>query len=641
MKLYKSLLLGLLMCGFAACDTTDLERDINSLKDRVEDYEAQVQKLNDDMNIIRVLLDGNKTITSYSFDGTNYTMTLSNGETLTLTQGVVGANYPSITIDEESGNWIIAGVDSGKKAEAKDGDDAPYTPQFKIENENWWVSLDGGTTWTDLGVKATGTSSGTSPILNVEPASDGNSITITLSDGTPYTIPVVKDLVCEIAEPELADGEMWYIGCEATEKLKVKVNIQAGDIIRPVVPADWTANIVTPNYTSLSGEQTLEVEVTAPATASKCVVTMEVSRGVNTVTDEIVARTETTGYYADFMAGFEVQLGDYTLIKKGQKIIINGESYDNLNVTHISSASSSQDITADGVYFIDSDVNATYSQTGGGTKIIIGNSPITKTLLTLNQSLTLGTAQSSLFCKNIEITLDDADNSTKVLTVNNPQKIVVFEDCKFNIKASKAPQFIYQTNSERTFDLVFESCKFNLDINYTILGLGTNTSNKYNLIFKNNIFYSSTTSVNAFKLLTVGNANESGGAQNLILQNNTFYNVHSGTSGMINGYIGKLTMSSNLFENDYDPSNNLVFLRRIANSSDKLYQNDGLTGTIESNYGYINSSSRTWQIQYGGTNPIDGTDGIIKDAESLFESVELSDGIFKVKEKYKGLGSDL
>lgn len=318
MKLYKSLLLGLLMCGFSACDTTDLERDINSLKDRVEDYEAQVQKLNDDMNIIRVLLDGNKTITSYSFDGANYTLTLSNGETLTLTQGVVGANYPSITIGE-NGNWVIAGTDSGVRAEAKDGEDAPYTPQFKIENENWCVSLDGGTTWENLGVKATGTASGTSPISGV--AASDNSITITLSDGTPYTIPVVKDLVCEITDPALADGEMWYIGCRATEKLKVKVNIQAGDIIRPVVPADWTANIVTPNYTSLSGEQTLEVEVTAPATASKCVVTMEVNRGANTVTDEIVARTETTSYYADFMAGMEVQLGDYTL-KKGQEIII-------------------------------------------------------------------------------------------------------------------------------------------------------------------------------------------------------------------------------------------------------------------------------------------------------------------------------
>lgn len=638
MKLYKSLLFGLLVCGMAACDTTDLERDINSLKDRVEDYEAQVQKLNDDMNIIRVLLDGNKTITSYSFDGANYTLTLSNGETLTLTQGVVGANYPSITIGE-NGNWVIAGTDSGVRAEAKDGEDAPYTPQFKIENENWCVSLDGGATWQNLGVKATGDQSGESSLIsNVTLASDGNSITIKLSDNNSYTIPVVKDLVCEITEPELADGEMWYIGSTGAT-LNVKVNIQPGDIIRPVVPADWEAEIVT-DYSSLSGEQTLEVKVTPPSGASKCVVTMEVNRGANTVTDEIVARTETTGYYADFMAGFEVQVGDYTLIKKGQKIIINGESYDNLNVTHISSASSSQDITADGVYFIDSDVNATYSQTGGGTKIIIGNSPTTKTSLTLNQSLTLGTAQSSLFCKNIEITLDDGNNSTRILTVNNPQKTVVFEDCNFNIKASKSPQFIYQTNSERTFDLVFENCRFNMDINYTILGLGANTS-KYNLTFKNNIFYSSTTNVNTFKLFTVANNNTSGGAQNLILQNNTFYNVHSGTSGMINGYIGKLTMSSNLFENSYEPTGNLVFLRRIANSNDKLYQNDGLTGTIESNYGYINSSNRIWQIQFGGTDPIEGTDGIIKEAESLFESVELSTGNFKVKEKYQELGASL
>ena len=642
MKLYKSLLFGLLVCGMAACDTTDLERDINSLKDRVEDYEAQVQKLNDDMNIIRVLLDGNKTITSYSFDGANYTLTLSNGETLTLTQGVVGANYPSITIGE-NGNWVIAGTDSGIRAEAKDGEDAPYTPQFKIENENWWVSLDGGTTWTDLGVKATGTSSGTSPILNVEPASDGNSITITLSDDTPYTIPVVKDLVCEITNPELADGEMWYIGCGATEKLEVNVNIQSGDIIRPVVPADWKAKIKT-DYSSLSGPQTLEVEVTAPTTASKCVVTMEVNRGANTVTDEIVARTETTSYYADFMAGLEVQLGDYTLVKKGQEIFVNGESYGNLTVTNISSSSASKEITANGVYFIDSDANAVYNQQGGGTKIIIGNSPSARSALTLSKSITLGAEQSSLFCKNIEVTLDDAAASIRILTVNNPQKTVIFENCKFNITATKQAQFAFISNAERTVEnLIFDSCIFNMGIDYTLLGLDENTS-RYNLTLKNNLFYSSATDVDAFKILTVKNGNTTGGAQSLILQNNTFYNVHSLASGMINGYIGEITMSSNLFENSYAPSNNLVFLRRMSGNSD-LYQNqnngEGLKGTIESNYGFVASSERVWQIQYGGTNPIEGTDGIVKEAESLFESVDLSTGTFKVKEQYRGLGSDL
>lgn len=99
MKYYKSFILfSLFALAFVSCNTDDLERDIDALKDRVTNVEAQVQQLNDEMNIIRVLLDGNKTITDYSINGDTYTLTLSNGETLTLTPGVTGGNYPSIEI---------------------------------------------------------------------------------------------------------------------------------------------------------------------------------------------------------------------------------------------------------------------------------------------------------------------------------------------------------------------------------------------------------------------------------------------------------------------------------------------------------------------------------------------------------------
>ena len=258
MKLYKSLLFGLLMCGFAACDTTDLERDIDSLKDRVEDYEAQVQKLNEDMNIIRVLLDGNKTITEWSLEGDNYVLKLSNGETVTLAPGAVGENYPSITIGE-NGNWFIGGNDSGVRAVAQEGEDALFTPQFKIENGNWWVNYENGKAdaWKDLGVQATGTpSSATSPVQLVD-TSDANVFKITLSDGQTYSIPVIQDLVCEITEPVLKKGETWMIGGEAT--LKVKVNIKPGDMIRPVVPADWKAEITTESAEFTTTAPTFEV----------------------------------------------------------------------------------------------------------------------------------------------------------------------------------------------------------------------------------------------------------------------------------------------------------------------------------------------------------------------------------------------
>ena len=455
MKLYKSLLFGLLVCGMAACDTTDLERDINSLKDRVEDYEAQVQKLNDDMNIIRVLLDGNKTITSYSFDGTNYTLTLSNGETLTLTQGVMGVNYPSITIGE-NGNWIIAGKDSGVKAEAEDGKDAPYTPQFKIENGNWWVSYDGKKTWENLGVVATGTPSDKKSLITDVDTKDPNFIKITLKgEPKPRVIPVIRDLVCEITEPELADGEMWYIGDDAT--LKVKVNIQPGDIIRPVVPADWKANIVTPNYTSLSGEQTLEVEVTAPTTASKCVVTIEVNRGVNTVTDEIVARTEIANYWDEYQAGLDVVVGD----PDGIHMVINKKDV-SLTVKHITKTSSDADktITADGIYFVDSDVDGVWHKRLGLKNLIIIGSDINKqsNLLiksegTYHHYFNLGKdGGKGLILKNVNLDFTSY-TGTYVVNAGNDAAVfdyVIFDKCIVNLNNSSSSfNFISLSNSEK------------------------------------------------------------------------------------------------------------------------------------------------------------------------------------------------
>lgn len=489
------------MCGFAACDTTDLERDINSLKDRVEDYEAQVQKLNDDMNIIRVLLDGNKTITSYSFDGTNYTLTLSNGETLTLTQGVVGANYPSITIDEESGNWIIAGKDSGVKAEAEDGKDAPYTPQFKIENENWWVSYDGGVTWTDLGEKATGDPSGeSSPISNVTLASDGNSMTIKLSDNNSYTIPVVKDLVCEITEPELADGEMWYIGSTGAT-LKVKVNIQPGDIIRPVVPADWKAEMS--DYSTLAGEQILDVTVTPLAAASKCVVTIEVNRGANTITDEIVARTQTTSYYADYMAGLDIKIGDFIINKAtyGDAVYV-----DNNNPT----------IATDKVYFIKDNLEINMAKVRVENYLfVVGENPNLPPTLKFgaNKYFSLNsdnTEALGLFCKNIVI---DGTGNTNYLSNIEGSKLAVdykyymMDNVRFIIEKDKSVLVITQkvdnSTGSKIGNILFRSCHFKFKDGTTtakivqLNGAGDYTATS--VAMQNNVFYASSegTSVGA------------------------------------------------------------------------------------------------------------------------------------------------
>ena len=525
MKLYKSLLFGLLMCGFSACDTTDLERDINSLKDRVEDYEAQVQKLNDDMNIIRVLLDGNKTITSYSFDGTNYTLTLSNGETLTLTQGVVGANYPSITIDEESGNWIIAGKDSGIKAEAEDGKDAPYTPQFKIENGTWWVSYDGKNTWENLGVVATGTPSDKkSPIAAVD-TTDPNFIKITLEgEQDPRVIPVIRDLVCKITEPELADGEMWYIGSNGAT-LNVKVNIQPGDIIRPVVPADWKAEMS--DYSTLSGEQSLDVTVKPLAAASKCVVTIEVNRGANTITDEIVARTKTTSYYADYTAGLDIKIGDMTVNKfeYPKSILISSD-----NVGEFTSFE-------DGVvYFIETDITPTKSSDISNL-VLINNSvdKVSKISFTDKNSLNLKSETSleakGLAIKGVRIVAENIGSKSVLALATNDAvyNSVILDGCELALGtdlAENSPSLFYFDSSRKLPQIkkiVLENCFIKVAKQVKeprIFQMHPNAEKfKSSLVsIKNNIFYCD--GIVDLKLCTYANS-----TLNVLMQNNTFVNV--------------------------------------------------------------------------------------------------------------------
>lgn len=585
------------MCGFAACDTTDLERDINSLKDRVEDYEAQVQKLNDDMNIIRVLLDGNKTITSYSFDGTNYTLTLSNGETLTLTQGVVGANYPSITIDEESGNWIIAGKDSGIKAEAEDGKDAPYTPQFKIENENWWVSYDGGVTWTDLGEKATGDPSGESSLIsNVTLASDGNSITIKLSDNKSYTIPVVKDLVCEITEPELADGEMWYIGSNGAT-LKVKVNIQPGDIIRPVVPADWNAKITT-DYSNMSGIQTLEVEVTPLAAASKCVVTIEVNRGANTITDGIVARTQTTSYYADYMAGLDIEIDGLTINKTTFKEATLVES--NVNIV---------DEAPYGLYFVKPGAILTYAVTNSKSSkhlIVIGDDVNDNTAcFKLSQRIQTNMTSSPTnidgyyVWSNIKFDASELNSATFVAYLNGGQdKRIIFDNCDMILPAKNF--FELHGDGKYFNDLSLKNSRIKLAGNMYLVSLDKNTSTDFGkLTIENNIFYTNSVNekVSGFKVINSSDkATSLASLRTFVLKQNTFINVTPTWSGMY--YTLKLDnveLVNNLFWYGAALVANGIVLRP-GNTPSSVISTNNLGFSLS------NSDDYKWIAAFGGIN---------------------------------------
>lgn len=566
MKRYKSfILLGMLALSFTACSTDDLEQNIDALASRVEDMEKQVQTLNDNMNVIRVLLDGNKTIQTATEDqatGT-WTLLLSNGETLTLTQGnTEGAVYPEITISDD-GYWVIEGVKSDRCAEAENGQAATVTPQFRIVEESgakvWQVSYDGGGTdgtWvyvTDESgnhVKATGTGIGTNPIKGV--TREGDNLKITLSGDGAYTIPIVEGLVCRIVEPEGMENGTWYV--TGTGEFTVTVSDDAGIVARVVAPVEWNASI-----TESGAERT--VSVTAPATPSECVLAVEVTKGVNTITDEIVVRTNVGegGYYADFMAGLDIQIGNVKINKK-----MFGED---VTIVHVTEDANIQDGLTEVVYFVDGEKTLTLARnSGSGTGaaggfsslVIIGNDSQTKSTLKLSSNSNYVSLRGSegglgLLMKNI-IFDNSARSSNYALNVEGnisegstaTYKNIVFDGCKLS---SSVGSFCRITNTGSNIRIPVE----NIAIYNSIIKLGVNTNifnvdgsvhdGWKNAAVVNNVFYSPEGS--AYTLGVLNFNVTSNVFDNLTVNSNTFINT-TGGNGFIRMCVRNASIGNNL-----------------------------------------------------------------------------------------------
>ena len=360
MKIYKYIGVALMVLALGACKTDDLERDIDALKDRVTAMEAKVDRLNESMNMIRVALDGNKTIQNYTEneDG-SYTLTLSDGNTITLTQGKIGTidEYQEVSISS-NGNWVIGGVETKHHAVAADGEPG-VTPQFRLAMESegkyyWEVSYDGELTWeevknqqgTRVYASASGSSSVAGPIASAAPNATGDKFEITLTGSdTKYEIPIVSGLACAITEPALKDG-FWIVPTNtgATTPIDLK-----GEAVLISAPEGWnvTASIDNSNPTTL--------KVTPPnQDGAEGVIILQVHKGLHWAIDQIKVRSKKviTSWYQEFLAGGEIVVNDVP-IKKGSadnKVVINGKEVD-LTVTSITTDNNTG-ITADGLYFI-------------------------------------------------------------------------------------------------------------------------------------------------------------------------------------------------------------------------------------------------------------------------------------------------
>lgn len=156
------------------------------------------------------------------------------------------------------------GIDGEDGKDGQDGEDgsAGYdgvTPQFKIENNYWFVSYDKGLTWTRLG-KATGADGAPGKDADVpesvfkDVTIDENFVNFTLKDGTVITINKNKALTVTFEETE-------GIVCAPGKTIRIPYTITGGDsktFVECMADQGWKARV------EATDTQSGHVCVTAP-----------------------------------------------------------------------------------------------------------------------------------------------------------------------------------------------------------------------------------------------------------------------------------------------------------------------------------------------------------------------------------------
>ena len=191
-------------------DDDDLWNNVHGLENRVAKLEELCKQMNTNISSLQTIvtaLQNNVYVTGTTplmKDGKEigYTITFSKGNPITIYHGKDGQDgedgtTPTIGVKKDTDGvyyWTLNGefivVDGGKiQAEGTNGTNGT-TPQFKIENDYWFVSYDNGANWTQLG-KATGEDGvgGDSMFSGVDYETSTDYVIFTLSNGTQIKLP--------------------------------------------------------------------------------------------------------------------------------------------------------------------------------------------------------------------------------------------------------------------------------------------------------------------------------------------------------------------------------------------------------------------------------------------------------------------
>lgn len=271
MKKVISIICITLLVALYSCDERDdLRSDIDNLKERVANLEASIEQMNSDISNYQQMVEGKILVVGYSKDEQdNYTIELSNGETVTIYSGKVDMNDMPLFSVNASGHWAYTINDMTTELLVNDkpvsaipeAGTAGVTPKLKVDANGFWlISIDNGSTWNKLGNNqiADGTqavANASSLFSNVTIDEATGQITFTIrADNSQVKVPIYgKDFYLTIKYEGTA---IFGLG-QKQEFLVEQANVETATIENQTWGVKLTENklIVTAPKTNVQGKE--------------------------------------------------------------------------------------------------------------------------------------------------------------------------------------------------------------------------------------------------------------------------------------------------------------------------------------------------------------------------------------------------
>ena len=280
-RLLRCLLSAVVLLCSVACEHTfiddlfQIHREVDQLKESHRDLQQRIDNINESIVTLQALVD--ILLSGYYIESvspvingtqTSYMIRFTNGQTIEIHNGTVGADAPSpvIGVIQENGRyyWTVNGEplldDSGNMIPVSS--DSVKTPIFNISNGYWYVSYDSGDTWRIVG-PATGQNgfNGEDGVQNVIRVDDSSTdvVVFVLADGTTLTIPYRVEIHLFL------DSEEDAYGIYERETIRVKYRLSSAT-------EDTQINVSTDGYYSAKVVQDDELSgsilITCPRTYS-------------------------------------------------------------------------------------------------------------------------------------------------------------------------------------------------------------------------------------------------------------------------------------------------------------------------------------------------------------------------------------